>query len=228
MVFFIRTLILFALIIANTNLLADDLNYKLSRDSTVSIAALTKSKAIQVKSTRQAYLMFVDSSAVFERSSERFVNAITSYNNYTSWGMPTLKAVRIIGRKSKAEFLVWNWLSILGVKSKHCIRTMVETNLKFKAVFWKLVTCPPKADLGSKKLNNKYGNKPAFRNMHGNFYIETLQQKSKNGKPMIYVRYYTSTKLNTSIPPSLVHLISKLRLKSDIRKMFRIFEKNSQ
>jgi len=207
--------------------------YRLIRDANVSISSLIKSKEIKVVSTRKGYNMFVDSSAVFEVQAEAFAKAVISYNRYVAWKVPTLNGVRILSQ-SNTHYLVWNWLSILGVKSKHCIYSQrFRAKAETIRLAWKLVKCPKVssevlAKLAKKKLKKEYTDEPAFRDLHGSFYIETLNPKLYEGKRLIYVRYYTATKLNTSIPPSLVQLISKFRLKSDIRKMLKVFNKHAK
>lgn len=205
--------------------------HQLSRNSSINLQQLSKSGEIHIVSTRADYTVFVDGSAVFNTSADAFLQAVTSYNNYIKWGMPMLKYVHILKQKKQSNYLVWNWLSVFGIKSKHCIKSW-EKKLAGPgkiALLWELVECPSAVAVKNPTVTKNYGDMPAFRNLHGSLYIETLPSagnKAKN-KPEIYVRYYTATRLKTTIPPSIVYLITKLRLKSDIQKMFRIFEKNA-
>ena len=196
---------------------------KLARDINSQASRLQQPGHIDFRSTRHNYRIFVDASAVFATTAEAFLGAVTSYHNFVRWGIPSMKAVHVIKHPTPNDYLVWNWLSMVGIKSKHCVHSQIRAmGANAKALIWNMVPCPKIIASNKQSLKKHYGNDPAFRDLKGSFYIETLKQNAQQS-PRIYVRYYTVTQLKTGIPPALVHFISKFRLKSDIRKMLTTY-----
>jgi hypothetical protein len=166
---------------------------RLSIDPTVDLDQLRSSGQVTVRVDRDGSTFRSDASAVLPVDEARLIAAAEDYDHYVAMGMPQLRESHLVARSGNT-LEVWAWMSFDGQTSKHYLEvTALPSVGNGEGASWVLT---------HRESGWPYADSPAFSQLDGSFYVETLSPGQ------VYCRYFLAATIDSVIPGFLLNLVA--------------------